>query len=161
MFADGVELLAVLLAAGWVGLVLNAIVDRRTWMLGQSPRATLLLTVGTAVLMFAVQARLADRIHDAGGSATRLDSVVWIYLLGHRDSALTELAEVLNTAGGWLSLAVLSLAATGVLVLRRHWVEAAIVLAAPALTVVVGPGSKLGYHRPRPPVFGHLVARRL
>jgi len=45
-----------------------------------------------------------------------------------------------------------------VLVLRRHRLEAALVLSAPAAAGVLGHGTKLGYARARPPVSGHLVA---
>jgi undecaprenyl-diphosphatase len=157
MFADGIELLAALLTSAWAGLVLHTTIGRRRWTSGTAPRAALLLAIGTSILLLAVQANLADRIHDAGGGATALDTAVWTYVLDHRGSSLTALAKKLNAAGGLLPLTVLTVCAASVLVLRRHRLEAAIVVSTPAVTGFVGLGSKVGYHRPRPPAFGHLV----
>lgn len=155
MFADVVTLLAAMLATGWVVLAVLAAVDRRRRREG---RIALLLAVGTAVLLFGVQALLADRITDAGGGATPFDAAVETVVVRHRTPLLTALAETLNVAGSLAGLTVLATAAAAVLVRRRHRFEAALVLSAPAAAGVLGNGTKLGYARARPPVTGHLVA---
>jgi undecaprenyl-diphosphatase len=155
MFADVVTLLAAMLATGWVVLAVLAAVDRRRRRDG---RIAFLLAVGTAVLLFGVQALLADRIADAGGAATTLDAAVQAVVVGHRTPVLTALAETLNVAGSLAGLTVLATIAAAVLVLRRHRLEAALVLSAPAAAGVLGHGTKLGYARARPPASGHLVA---
>jgi len=155
MFADVVTLLAAMLATGWFVLAVLAAVDRRRRREG---RIAFLLAVGTAVVLFGVQALLADRIADAGGGAIPLDAAVETVVVGHRTPVLTALAETLNVAGSLAGLTVLAAIAAAVLVLRRHRLEAALVLSAPAAAGVLGHGTKLGYARARPPVSGHLVA---
>ena len=153
MFADAVEVLALLLVAGWLGAL--ALVARRR---GRDARSAPVLAGGAAAVLFGGQATLADAVDDAGGGATRVDTAVAAFAAGHRTPALTVLAETWNVAGGLLGLTVLAAGAAGALLLRGHRREAALAAAAPAAAGVLGLAAKLGYDRARPPVAGHLVA---
>ena len=124
---------------------------------GAAPLA-LVLTIGGAVGLFGLQAVLSDAIDDAGGGATRLDTAVAAFAVGHRTPVLTAVGEALNVGGGLAGLTVLAAAAATALLVRHRRLEAALVLAAPAAAGLLGKASKLGYDRTRPPVAGHLVA---
>ena len=152
MFADAVELLAAVLAAGWSGLLVLAVSDR-----GRTTRIAALAASGTAVGLFGAKAVLADGIDDAGGGATPLDGTVAALVVEHRSPALTALAETLDVAAGLVGMSVLAVAAAAVLLRHGLRVEAAIVLAAPIAAGLLG-RAKLGYDRARPPESGHLVA---
>ena len=117
-----------------------------------------MLTVGGAVGLFGLQAVLSDAIDDAGGGATRLDTAVAAFAVGHRTPVLTAVAEALNVGGGLAGLTLLAAAVATALLVRHRRLEAALVLAAPAAAGLLGNASKLGYDRTRPPVAGHLVA---
>ncbi|MDT7580783.1 MAG: hypothetical protein QOK35_2047 [Pseudonocardiales bacterium] len=151
MFADAVELLALMLMVGW--LVLTFVVRGR----GRDARIALVLAIGVAVGLFGMQAVLSDAIDDAGGGATRFDTVVAAFAVGHRSPVLTVVAETLNVAGSLVGLSVLAAVAAAALLLRHRRVEAALAVAAPAAAGLLGDGSKLGYDRARPPVAGHLI----
>ena len=69
----------------------------------------------------------------------------------------TAVAQALNVLGGLAELTVLAAAAAGVLLWRGRRLDAALMLAAPAGSGLLGSGFKLGYARPRPPEYGHLV----
>ena len=153
MFADAVELLALMLAAGWLGLLVLVLRGR-----GRAAPLALVLTIGGAVGLFGLQAVLSDAIDDAGGGATRLDTAVAAFAVGHRTPVLTAVAETLNVGGGLAGLTVLAAVVATALLARHRRLEAALVLAAPAAAGLLGNASKLGYDRARPPVAGHLVA---
>jgi undecaprenyl-diphosphatase len=154
MFADAVQLLAVMLLAGWLGLLVLVVRGRgRTAPLALA----LVLTIGAAVALFGLQAVLSDAIDDAGAGATRLDTAVAAFTVGHRTPVLTAVAETLNIGGSLAGLTVLAAAVAAALLLRHRRLEAAVVLAAPAAAGLLGNASKLGYDRARPPVAGHLV----
>ena len=154
MFADAVELLALMLAAGWLGLVVVAIRGRRR---GRDVRGALLLAAAAAVALFGVQAALSDAIDDAGGGATRVDAAVAAFAVAHRTPVLTAVAETLNVAGSLAGLAVVAAAVAVALLLRGRRIEAALAVSAPAAAGLLGNASKLGYDRARPPVAAHLV----
>jgi membrane-associated phospholipid phosphatase len=154
MFADAVELLALMLAAGWLGLVVFAIRGRRR---GRDVRGALLLAAAVAVALFGVQAALSDAIDDAGGGATRVDAAAAAFAVAHRTPVLTAVAETLNVAGSLAGLAVVAAAVAVTLLLRGRRIEAALAAGAPAAAGLLGNGSKLGYDRARPPVAAHLV----
>ena len=116
-----------------------------------------MLTIGGAVGLFGLQAVLSDAIHDSGGGATRLDTAVAAFAVGHRTPVLTAVAETLNVGGGLAGLTVLAAVVATALLARHRRLEAALVLAAPAAAGLLGNASKLGYDRARPPVAGHLV----
>jgi undecaprenyl-diphosphatase len=151
MFADAVELLALMLMVGW--LVLTVVVRGR----GRDARIALVLAIGVAVGLFGMQAVLSDAIDDAGGGATRFDTAVAAFAVGHRTPVLTIVAETLNVAGSLVGLSVLAAVAAAALLLRHRRVEAALAVAAPTAAGLLGDGSKLGYDRARPPVAGHLI----
>lgn len=150
MFADAVEVLAALLAVGWLALLALVGTDRR--------RFVVTAVLGAAVLLFGGAAWLGDRIADAGGVATRVDLAAQTAVAAHRTPALTAVAETLNVAGSLAGLAVPAAVVAVVLLRRRRWVEAALVVAAPVVAGVVGDAAKLGYDRSRPPAALHLVA---
>ena len=154
MFADAVELLALMLVAGGIGLLVLVLRNRRR---GRDVRAALVLAAGIAVVLFGVQATLSDAIDDAGGGATRLDTAAGAFAVGHRTPVLTTVADALNVAGSLAGLTVVAALAAVALLLYRRRIEAALVLTAPAAAGLLGDGSKLGYDRPRPPVAGHLI----
>ncbi len=156
MFADAVQLLAVVLAAGWLGLLMP-VARGRAGGTGRRAGTALVLATGTAVAAFGLQAALAEGIDDAGGGATRLDAAAAAVAVGHRTPALTALAATLDAAAGLAGLAVLAAAAAAVLLRHGRRVEAALVVAAPAVAGLLGEAAKLGYDRDRPPVSGHLV----
>lgn len=154
MFADAVELLALMLVAGGLGLLVLVLRNRRR---GRDVRVPLVLAVGAAVAAFGVQAVLSDAIGDAGGGATRLDTALASFVVDHRAPLLTGMAETLNVAGSLAGLTVVAAGAALVLLRYRRRIEAAIVVSAPVAAGLLGNGSKLGYDRARPPVAGHLV----
>jgi undecaprenyl-diphosphatase len=153
MFADVVSLLAAMLATGWLVLAVLALRSHR----GRREGGAMLLPVGAAVLLFGGQAVLSDGIDDAGGGATPLDKAVEAFVVSHRTPVLTVLAETLNVAGSLAGLTAVALVAVALLLWRHRRLEAAVVLAAPIATGLLGNGTKLGYDRARPPVAGHLV----
>ncbi len=155
MFADAVQLLAVVLVAGWLGFLVLVGPGRRDR--DRRGGTALVLATGAAVALFGAQAALADRIDDAGGGATRLDAAAAATAAGHRTPALTALAATLDVTAGLPGLAVLAAAAAAVLLRRGRRVEAALVAGAPAVAGLLGQAAKLGYDRDRPPVAGHLV----
>ena len=116
-----------------------------------------MLTIGGRSGLFGLQAVLSDAIHDSGGGATRLDTAVAAFAVGHRTPVLTAVAETLNVGGGLAGLTVLAAVVATALLARHRRLEAALVLAAPAAAGLLGNASKLGYDRARPPVAGHLV----
>jgi membrane-associated phospholipid phosphatase len=152
MFADAVELLALMLAAGWLGLSVLVVRGR-----GRTAPLALVRTIGAVVGLFGLQAVLSDAIDDAGGGATHLDAAVAAFAVGHRTPVLTAVAETLNVGGSLAGLTVLAATVAAALLVRHRRLEAALVLAAPAAAGLLGNASKLGYDRARPPVAGHLV----
>jgi membrane-associated phospholipid phosphatase len=157
MFADGGRVLAVVLALCWAGFVLYSEAVRRGRVAGTAVRTGVLAALGVAVLLFGLQAKLADRISDRGLGATQLDAAVWTEVARHRTGALTAVAEVLNVAGGTLALGVFAVVAAGALLLRGRRLDSAAMVAAPAAGGLLDLGFKVGYARPRPPEFGRLV----
>jgi undecaprenyl-diphosphatase len=154
MFADAVELLALMLAAGLVGLLVLVVRGRRR---GRQVSAAPVVAVGLAVALFGVQAVLGDDIVDAGGGGTRVDTAAAAFAAGHRTPALTAVAETLNVGGSLAGLTVVAAAVAVALLLRHRRLEAAVVVSAPAASGLLGPATKLGYDRARPPVAEHLV----
>ncbi len=155
MFADAVQLLAVALVAGWLGLLVLVARGRAG---GRRGGPALVLATGAAVVAFGLQAALADGVDDAGGGATRLDAAAAAVAVAHRTPALTALATTLDVAAGLVGLAVLAAGVAAVLIRHGRRVEAALVAGAPAVAGLLGQAAKLGYGRDRPPVSGHLVA---
>lgn len=157
MFADGGEWLAAALAVVWVGLVLRAEGARRRRLPGRASSTGVLAALGLALLLFAAQAVVGDGIADSGGVATHLDTAAFGFALAHRTPALTGLAEVLNVAGSLAGLTVVALVATVWMLRRGRRLDAAAMLSAPVGSGLLTWGFKLGYARPRPPEYGHLV----
>lgn len=157
MFADGGQWMAAVLALCWAVAVGHAEAVRRGRLAGRATRNGVLAALGVAVLLFGLQAMLADRIVDAGGAATRLDTAAWTAVAQHRAAGLTAVAEVTDVAGGMLALGLLAAVAAGVLLLRGRRGDAALMAAAPAVGGLTDLGFKLGYGRPRPPEYGRLV----
>jgi acid phosphatase len=157
MFADGGQWLAVVLAVIWMGLVLQAEGARRGRVAGRPTSAGLLAALGLAFSLFGAQAGLGDRITDRGGAATPLDTAVFGFALAHRTPTLTSAAEVLNVAGSLAGLSVVALVASVLMLRRGRRLDAAVMVTAPAGSALLTWGFKLGYARPRPPEYGHLV----
>jgi undecaprenyl-diphosphatase len=157
MFADGGQVLAVVLALCWTAAAGYAECVRRGLLVGTAPRKDVLAALGVAVLLFGLQARLGDVVDDRGRGATALDSAAWAAVGHHRTAGLTAVAEVLNVAGGMVALGVLAVLAAGVLLLRGRRIDAALMASAPAAGGLLDLGFKQGYARPRPPEAGRLV----
>jgi hypothetical protein len=68
MFADGGQVLAVVLALCWTAAVGYAEGVRRGLLVGSAPRIGVLAALGVAVLLFGLQARLGTSSTTGGGA---------------------------------------------------------------------------------------------
>jgi len=156
MFADRIELVALIVAIAWLGLVVATAVAGRA--AGRRlVRTDVLVAGGVVALLFGAGAVLADHIDDAGLGATAYDTAVWTFAVAHRDAALTTIAAALRVGGGTLALCTLAGAAGLLLLLRGRRLDAALVVSTPFIGTLLSDGLKPGYGRPRPPAEAQLI----
>ena len=102
---------------------------------------------------------LADLIVDRGGAPTALDNAVLAFMVGHRYHLLTVLLAGITNAGGTLAMTVVTVVASGWLVGRRQWGQAALVTVTGLGSAVLVPLTKGIVGRVRPPTGDHLVVQ--
>jgi undecaprenyl-diphosphatase len=152
MFADRLELVALIVAMAWLGLVVVTAVARRRLV-----RTDVLVAGGVVALLFGAGAALADHIDDAGLGATAYDTTVWTFAVAHRDAVITAIAAALRVGGGTVALCALAGAAGLLLLLRGRRLDAALVVSTPFVGTLLSDGLKPGYGRPRPPAEAQLI----
>jgi undecaprenyl-diphosphatase len=160
MFADRLELVAVVVAIAWLGLVAATAAARRLPVprrMAGGARTDLLVAAGVTALLFGGGAVLADHVDDAGLGATAYDTLVWTFAVAHRDAAATAIASALRVGGGTVALCALAGVAGLLLLLRGRRLDAALVVSAPFAGTLLSGGLKLGYGRPRPPAEAQLI----
>jgi membrane-associated phospholipid phosphatase len=157
MFADRLELVAVVVAIAWLGLVLATVVARRLPVPRRLVRTDVLVAAGVTALLFGAGAALADHIDDAGLGATSYDTAVWTFAVAHRDAAWTAIAAALRVGGGTVALCALAGAAGLLLLLRGRRLDAALVVSTPFVGTLLSDVLKPEYGRPRPPAEAQLI----
>lgn len=123
---------------------------------------TILVSLGilAAVLLFAV---LAEEVGE--GSTTSFDTAVLAALRDAQEPGsllgprwLESFAVNMTSLGGWAVSTFLVLAVLGFLLIRRAWLEMALVAGSTIGGVLFSSGLKYLFARPRPDVVPHLVA---
>jgi undecaprenyl-diphosphatase len=157
MFADRLELVAVIVAIAWLGLAVVTVAGHRLPVPQRLVRTDVLVAGGVTALLFGAGAALADHVDDAGLGATGYDKAVWSFAVVHRDAAGTAIASALRVGGGTVALCALAGAAGLLLLSRGRRLDAALVASTPVAGTLLSDGLKLGYGRPRPPAEAQLI----
>ncbi|MDT7704779.1 MAG: hypothetical protein QOG20_386 [Pseudonocardiales bacterium] len=150
--ADVVEIVAVLLLVGWVGVLLRGITSRRFAL-----RPSALTGIGVATALLLPSALMSDAVVDAGSGPTAPDLAISTFARAHRSPLPTVIAERLDLMAGTTALGALAVLVAVLLGRRGHRFEAGLVLAAAATAAVASYGLKFLYGRPRPPAIDRLI----
>ena len=119
------------------------------------PRGTLVAT-GVGAALFTAYAGVVDAVADPA-PLSALDGPTLQWMIGHRTALLNPVMVKVSNLGGTAGMTVLTALGIGLLVGRRYYRDALVVLVAGAVAGPLVSGFKHLYARQRPPVATQLV----
>jgi undecaprenyl-diphosphatase len=151
--ADAQQWLGWGLVALWLAVAVVTATRRGvTWR----PQRRTLVATGLGAVLFAAYAGVVDAVADPGPLAAA-DGPIIRWIIDHRSGRLTPAMVEISNLGGTLGMAVLAAIGIAVLLWRRRYRDALVVLVAAVVAGVLVDGLKNFYARPRPPAATQLV----
>jgi hypothetical protein len=149
--ADAQQWLSLGLVAVWLSVGVVALTGR-----GRRPAPWTLVATGVVVVLFAAYAAVVDAVADPA-PLSALDGPTLRWMVDHRSAPVTALMREISNAGGTLGMTALTVLGVAVLLWRRRFREALVVLVAGAAAGPLVSAYKHLYERQRPPVATQLV----
>jgi undecaprenyl-diphosphatase len=149
--ADAQQWLSLGLVAVWLAVAVAALTGSR-----RRPAPGTLVATGAVAALFAAYAAVVDAVADPA-PLSALDGPTLRWMVEHRSAPVTALMREISNAGGTLGMTVLTALGVAVLLWRRRFREALVVLVAGAVAGPLVSDYKHLYERQRPPVATQLV----